>query len=73
MALEAGFHSDNMRVTIRRSIDGRGVWANIHEKGAHTHMAPLVIYLSHNKPAELAAWQALSEALAAQDVLEDVG
>lgn len=72
MALEAGFHSDNMRVTINRSASGMTVWASLHEKDKPAHMSPLTIYLSDRKPAELAAWQALSDALAAQDVVEEL-
>ena len=68
MAVSADFHSDNMRVTIQRSASGMTVWAALHEKGARPHMSPLTIYLSERKPAELAAWEALAAALAAQDV-----
>lgn len=71
MELTAMLHSDNMRVTIQRG--GTSVWASIHEAGQPTHTRALSIALSDLRPAELAAWQALSDALAAQDVVEEVG
>lgn len=65
MELRAMLHSDSMRVTIQTS-NGK-VWAAIHEAGEPPYMRSLAVVLSYDKPAELAAWQALSAALAAQD------
>lgn len=70
MELDAMLHSKNMRVTIKRA--GTSVWAAIHEAGQPYYARVLSIALSDEKPAELAAWQALSAALAAQDVKEEV-
>ncbi len=69
MELNATLYSDNMRVTIKRA--GTSVWAAIHEAGQPYYTRALTIALSDEKPAEIAAWEALSAALAAQDVKEE--
>ena len=65
MQLDAMLHSKSMRVTIQTG--GKSIWASIHEAGERPHTRSLAVALSYDKPAELAAWQALSDALAAQD------
>lgn len=68
MKAEVNIHSENMRVTIASNREGTTLWASIHEREHPAYMAPLTIFLSYERPAELAAWEALAAALAAQDV-----
>jgi hypothetical protein len=66
MKLSGILYSDNMRVSIESH--GSSIFAWIHEANKPPYAHNLTIVLNSDRPAELAAWEALAAALAAQDV-----
>lgn len=70
LTFEAGLHSNGkLRCTIQSA--STSTWAYLYHVDQHPNTAPLTIFI--RTPAEIAAFRALSEALAAQDVVEEVG